>query len=802
MNYIFLYSIFVFFLLSSTFGDAFFVTKEIIWDLIKSESKRDSSSPSSRVVRDVEGPCPDTKITGATSTDESIELCIELIMSVVRSCKGPNLQAEYILFKSKKQSLKIPGLRTSTHFVVHKLIVKFCRLAIANLQVHFPTSQSTATPVVSPSFPLQSQVQVPAYPHQPSPHSPSPQPIPPSQPIPPPPPFPSHSSPSRAPLVPPRPSVQLPTPTYLASTTTSHSQKGSSPLSAEWNKMVNSALYGVGSKYISSIPSSPYPTFKVGKDNNEKFELCIKTLRDMVSSSMSTLSLLTSGSLVFRVETVSDQGTKSQESLIIRASSDNLEGIKDKIKRFCSAVYSVEGSLDEKSEWEKIYRSSLTSDNVKSLPKDVPTFYRLTVSDTASLYDSCVEVLKTLFESGTKTKPSTGSGISFGTMTISGKYPQLGGSVTSYSSSVSCRQPYSDADINEAIKAFCREVYSSPAKEPAKNKEAELLKVYGQIQVATSRSNSIFGRFPHEPPSCFLPFLSSFSLDEQGFFPEQVKVEICKKLLNAIWDNSSSKNPVQTFRVGPGVAGISPNKVVKLGIRWSENIGYITINFPFIDTDIPRYISMESVSSEFCQNIFAPKAAPIYPTLPTIPVPASQPLPLVRTPQEFVHAPDKYSGRRPPPGYPNYIPLMHVMVQHPGSTLLLKYSRRVWSRLYQHSTFGIGSASISGLGVNRHVDFLTSSRGEALYNYCYNVFASFYNTATYYKISGDGKRILVEKDQHVDLGKDSDYLRTGIEKVTLVFILPGQGQSQSSGQNNALQQLIKMFCKSFINITN
>ncbi|OII75011.1 uncharacterized protein cubi_03121 [Cryptosporidium ubiquitum] len=763
-----------------------------MWDLIKSESKHDSSSPSSKVVQDVSGPCPHTKKGGASSKAELIELCIELITNVVQSCQTPRFQAEYVLFAENGRTVKIPGIKTSTKFVIDKMIAKFCRLVIANRQVSFglyPDQSSLPTPPTAPpQHPFQSQVQTPVYPYQPlPPQSPQPPPPPPpSQPLPP--------QPSRAPLPPPLTQPTYPTPTPL------QTQGSSGPLLSEWNKILHSALYGSGSRYISSMPTSPFPTFKVGKDQNEKFEICVKTIKDMVGASIGTNKLFSNGNLVLRIDMISDKGIKVQESLILRTSSDKPNEIKEIIKRFCSTVYSIGEELDEELEWQKIYRNSLSSSIVQKLPKTIPIFYRVTGTDNSSLYDACIKVLETLFKSATKNNPTRGPEAQFGIVDINGKYPQLGGSVTSFSSSVSCRYPYSQADINEAISAFCRGIYYGIPTGPVKDKKDQLLKVYDLIQSATTKQNSPFGKFPHEAPKFFFSSLSAFNLDNQGNFSPETKIEICKKLLSDIWHQSSSKNPAQTFRVGPGIAGVSPNKIIKVGIHWSENIGYVTINFPYIDTIIQKPVSFDTVSTDFCRQIFQPQASPpIYPAFPSVPLPTPSPPP-VPAPQ-FVHAPDRYSGRRPPPGFPNQIILLPVMTQHPGSTLLLKYSRGIWSQLHQHSNFGIGSASIMGLGSNRHIDFLTSNTGENLYSYCHNIFARFYNTATNYKVSGDGKKLMVEKTVNVDFGKGSDHVKTGAERNTLVFILPGQGQSQIQGQNNSLQQLIEMFCKSFINIS-
>ncbi|KAH8581938.1 large secreted protein [Cryptosporidium sp. chipmunk genotype I] len=833
MNFTSLYFIFLISLISFPFGYSTFLSKEELWEKIKAESNSGSSSPASKVIKDVVGSCP-TDVTrhGAFSRDEMFDLCMSLIKSVIDSCPKPIFHPEYISFTSNGRTVKIPGVRSNTRFITDKLVGKFCRLIISALNVGFgaqPTPyQPTPHPIQNipypppshplpqPPYPTPSPTLLPPSPYptpSPTPLPPSPYPTPSPTPLPPSPyptPSPTPLPPSPYPTPSPTPLPPSPYPSPLPSRPPSP-QGPLGPLHAEWRKIALGAKFGPASRYISSIPESPFPTFMVGKDSNEKVEQCIKAIKEMVNSSMnSNKKSHSGGNLVFIVETISNTMIKVQEQLVLKTSSDDPTHIKDLIKKFCEEVYSVQVRKTETEEWEKIHKSSQRSTIIKKLPTNCPSSYTVLGTDSSSLFGSCVKVLSGLFTRENMKSIIQSSGALSSYVNFSGDYTTSGGSTESFFSSVLCSYPYTQKGVEQAITAFCREIYFGSSSDSYR-KDAEFSSIYSIIQTATSQMNSPFGRLPSSPPGFQMPFLSQFSPNRHGSFGHDDLVKICKNLLNLIWENAHTRTPTNSIFVAPQVTGISPRKVVRVGLNWGPGLGDVTINFPFVDTSSGQHVSLESITDEFCKRIFQqqiplpqtglnlgpqhlPSPLPQYPTMHPVTHPVAQPV-VHPIPQHPVPLADKYLGHRPPQGFPNQISPKGVMLQHPGP-LTLSHSRSIWKKLHHHSSFGLGSASIIGIGPQRDVDFLVSTTGEALYDYCFNFLASFYSGGSEYKLSGDGKKLSVKKTVTVDHGKDNEPERRTTQTATLVFMIPSSAQGPSSG--NSIIYLIEKFCKSFI----
>ncbi|CUV07438.1 unnamed protein product [Cryptosporidium hominis] len=808
MNLTPLHFIFLLFLISSPFGYSVYVTREELWERIKTESKSGSSSPASRIVKDVGGSCPtDINRTGGISKEDLEELCFDLVKSVISGCQKPIFNAEYILYTSNGRTAKVLGVRANTRFVVDKLVAKFCRLVTSMMNIDSvsqpgpyqtnvkprPPYPLPQTPQLYPSpspypSPTPMPMPMPIHPLQTPPHSPPPLPSPP----PPPPP------PSPSPSPPPPPTYPMPTvPSTLP--IAQPLQRPLGPLQAEWNKIVNAAAYGPASRYVSSVPGTLFPSFVLGKDTNEKIEQCNKVLREMVSSAISSNKRsYENGNLVLVVETISDQRVTVQERLVLMTNSDNPSYIKELIKNFCESVYSVKVSKVEVKEWEKIYRQSMKSVIVQKLPTEAPSSYTVTSTDTSSLFKTCVNALKSLLTTSNIRSLTQNSAALSSILNFSGAYTTSSGTSQSFFSSLFCSYPYSQVGIEEAILAFCSEVYYGASTQDFKVK-AEFESVYGVIQQATSGPNSPFGRLPATSPKFKMPFLSRFQLTPHGNFNSVDLVDICKNLFREIFEKSYSRIPVNTMTVRPLISGVSPKTVQRLTLNWGGNLGDVSVDFPFVESTAGSSVSLQTIVEGFCKEIFQsnipiPRGLNLgLPQLsPYLPSPQS-------TPQPISQYPDSYSGSRPPSGFPNQITQKAVMVQHAG-TSTLSHSRSIWNKIYHHSNFGLGSGTITGLGPHRHADFIVSSMGEALYNYCYNLFADFYSTGNYYKLSGDKKRLSVSKQVNMDLGKGNEKERLTSQSCTLTFIIPSNTQGGNS-EGSQIVKLIEKFCRSFVSMS-
>lgn len=835
MNLTSLYFIFLLFLISSPFGYSVYVTKEELWDKIKTESQSGSSSPASRIVKDVGGPCPaDVTRTGGISREDLEELCFDLVKSVISSCPKPIFNAEYILYTSSGRTVKVLGVRANTRFVVDRLLGKFCRLVISMMNIdsasqpgpHQPPTKPTPPyplPQLSPSpspYPSPA-ISLPPYP---TPSSPTTMPMPMPMPTPTPiqmPIRPLQTPPQSPPPLPTPPPPPPPPPTYPAPTLPSTFprpqplQRPLGPLQAEWSKIVNAATSGPAGRYVSSVPGTPFPSFVLGKDTNEKVEQCIKALREMVSSAISSnKKSYTNGNLVLTVETISDKMVTVQEKLVLMTNSDDPSYIKELIKKFCENVYSVKVSKVEVKEWEKIYKQSQKSGIVQKLPTEAPNSYIVTGADTSSLFRACVNALKTLFTTSNISSLTQDSAALSSTLNFSGTYSTSSGTSQSFFSSLFCSYPYNQAGIEEAILAFCSEVYYGVSTQDFKVR-AEFESVYSIIQQATSGPNSPFGRLPDSSPKFQMPFLSRYQLTRHGSFNLADLVDICKNLFREIFDKSHSKIPVNTITVRPSlISGVSPRRVQRLTVNWGGNLGDVSIDFPFVESTTGSSASLQDIVETFCKEVFQsnvpipkslnlglpqlspylPSPQPIPQTIPqAIPQPTPQPIP-----QPISQYPDSYSGPRPPPGFPNQITPKAVMAQHAGISTL-SHSRHIWGKIYRHSNFGLGSGTITGFGPHRHGDFIVSSTGDALYNYCYNLLADFYSTANNYKLSGDRKRLSVSKQVNMDLGKGNEQVRLTSQSCTLVFIIPTNTQGGNS-EGSQILKLIEKFCKSFVSM--
>ncbi|KAJ1610380.1 signal peptide-containing secreted protein [Cryptosporidium canis] len=798
MRFLLINFILLILIILSSLGESVYVSRAKVWELIKQESRRDSSSPSSRVIQNVVGNCPKAGRDGVSSKRELARLCVDLIMDIVNSCPRPSYQAEYVHYSSGGRSLNIPGVKAVSKFVIVKIAEKFCRLVASQSQFGLEGDGQEASPSASPTFPSSPQLPSPPMPappmpapqlpspHFPSPPLPAPQlpstptqaPVSPYQPIthgPGPIPHPSQHRPPypTSPYPVPQP-PELPTISRPAQPVP-QAEQSPGPINSEWNAIVLSASHGAASRYISAVPSSPFPSFRLGKDIDEKLEQCNKVFREMVRSAISTNNMsVSNGNLVLRVNTMSSENVRVQESLILRTTSVDPTEIKRIIKAFCEAVYSVKEQDADSIEWSKLHQHSLSSSIVQNLPRATPIFYTISSgADANSLYNSCRKALETLFNSGFQRTSTQSPGTLL--LTSSGKYSQLGGSVTSFSSSLVCNAPCTKLEISDSISDFCKSVYFEVPAEQVPTKKLHLQSIYNRLQSTTSLPESPFGAFPREFPEFLLTSIVNRELETSGDISPAVMSEVCREILGAIWKNSYSKTPIQRHRSRFSMEGISKTQAIKLEIDWGGSVGRTTISFPFLEVSGPKVMSFEFFSTEFCNGVFT----------------APSPKPYEKYP---VSSPDKFVGKRPPFGFPAQIQMIPLVATQAVSSSVLSYSRGVWDRLHKHSSFGIGSASISGLGSNRHIDFVTYSGDKMLYERCYNLIASFYNGASDFRLTSDGGRLSVSRDVNVDQGKGEGPLITGVQKNTLVFIIPGSGESSS------LETLIDRFCKSFIAI--
>ncbi|KAJ1613819.1 signal peptide-containing secreted protein [Cryptosporidium canis] len=782
MRFLLINFIFLILIILSSFGESVYVSKEKVWELIKLESRRDSSSPSSRVIQNVVGNCPKAGNDGVSSRRELVKLCVDLIMDIVNRCPRPSYQAEYVHYSSGGKSLNIPGVKAVSKFVIVKIAEKFCRLVASQSQFGLEDDGLEASPSASPRLPSSPQLPSPPIPappmpapQLPSPHFPSPPLSAPQLP----------STPTQAPVSPYQPITHGPGsiphppqhgPTYPTSPyPVPQAEQSLGPISSEWNAIVLGASHGAASRYISAVPSSPFPSFRVGKDIDEKLEQCNKVFREMVRSAISTNNMsVSNGNLVLRVNTMSSENVRVQESLILRTTSIDPVEIKKIIKAFCEAVYSVKEQDADSIEWSKLHQHSLSSSIVQNLPKTTPIFYTISSgADANSLYNSCRKALETLFNSGFQRTSSQSTGTLL--LTSSGKYSQLGGSVTSFSSSLVCNAPCTQLEISDSISEFCKSVYFGVSAEQAPRKKFHLQSIYNRLQSTTSLSDSPFGAFPREFPEFLLTSIVNRELEMSGDISPAIMSEVCREILGAIWKNSYSKTPIPRYRSRFSMEGVSKTQAIKLEIDWGGSVGRTMINFPFIEVNGPKAMSFESFTTEFCNGVFMAPSPKPYEKYPAI-------------------SPDKYIGKSPPFGFPAQIHLIPLVAPQTISSSVLSYSRGVWDRLHKHSSFGIGSASISGLGSNRHMEFVTYSGDKMLYERCYNLIANFYNGASDFRLSSDGGKLSVSRDVNVDQGKGEGQLITGVQKNTLVFIIPGSEESSS------LLTLIEKFCKSFITI--
>lgn len=598
--------------------------------------------------------------------------------------------------------------------------------------------------------------------------------------------------------------MSMPVPTQVPAPTPS----SLGPILSEWNTIVLAASHGAGGKYITAIPSTPFPGFRVGNTLDEKLEQCNKVIREMVRSARSTNNVsFSNGKLFLRVDSVSYENVRVQESLIIKTASDDPGEVKKIIKLFCDSVYSKEQTGQDLVEWGRIHHHSLQSTSiVKNVPSQVPIFFMTTGKDPTSLYNSCRKALETLFSSGSQRTSLHGQGAQPSLLlTCSGKYPQLDGSVTSYTSSLICDSSCSKQTVSDAISDFCRSIYLESPTDRVSTRRMHLQHIYERVHTATTQTDSPFGELPREFPEFLVSALDRFQLGQNGVFAQDMVLEICKEMFGAIWRISSTKTPTQRYKTRFSVSGVSSTQAVKLTVNWGGTVGQTTITFPLIDTSGPRVVSFESLSAEFCRNIFSVPPALPTPTLPTptlptptLPTPTlptpTPPAPTLPPPPAHL-APDRYAGRRPPLGFPNQI-MLAPAVSPVFSSSVLSYSRGIWSKLNKHASFGIGSASITGLGKHRYSNFLTPPGEKALYEHCYNLFAEFYNTAFEYRLSADSKKLSVSKELAVDMGRDDQGVITGQHKATLIFMLPG-GIS-GVGETRIVETLIDKFCRSFL----
>ncbi|KAH8739739.1 hypothetical protein FG386_001446 [Cryptosporidium ryanae] len=789
------------------------ITKEEIWYGMSFETGANGSPECKRFIIDVFGRPPEIVLREARDKNEIYDICLSFLNKVVNECPHPSHHATHTFFESGGSSIKlVGGSKSVSKSEIRKNLQRFCQLMAKKLEHRIGGPRHSPVPGVGqppypPVHPLPHTPPYPSVPYQVQPHYPS-------------------------------PGVQVPTGPTLPPIPTSPPSGVLSPHFEEWKKLVASAFMGAASKYVSRIPTVPHPLYTVGRNNEEKKVNCIKALRTIVENCEKTGERRYSGGkLVYTVTSLTESKAQLKEELVINVSSDDQMSIKDAIKKFCDSSYSEQVTSEKQSEWIKLQRASLSSVSVQNLPIEPPIFFEVTDTSNLALMEACNRAIMQLVKLATHREQKHIAATKYTTRALfSGSYIGCSGLKSDYSVGVQSKGQGNEENVTEAVAKFCRSVYKKPSGgEKGKAKQKLLEEIYAHIQQKSTTFDSPFKGIPVQPPSFLKKEDFTLTLDSSGQATFENKVDICTKFLTDC-SKMSEKSEVVQIKYGfsgsyqPAFEGAMKDRHLKLLIEWGPPLGKVNLEFPILDLgNYPGY-TFERLARNFCYQAMSsftvstkvpvvphvptgpphplpsppPYPLPIPPPMPQPmppPVPPPMPLPMpspphplpVPSPQPF-GSQYKYTGKRPPFGFPTSI-LEKSFIRVGVTAATVSHSDTVWGKLYTYSTFGLGSDKIRGVPAARPVSFLAPGSSEALERACYNLFANIYNYASGYRLSSDESTLEVEKEIMVD---SSGIPGGGVStKIKLVLYLKNAPSNTPYGATVAA--LIQQFCEGFAN---
>ncbi|KAK6589531.1 hypothetical protein RS030_203140 [Cryptosporidium xiaoi] len=755
------------------------ITTEEIWFSLRQLTSATGSAECRKLITDINGNPPDIVLRSAKNKNEIFDICLASLSKIVDECGQPSFQAGYTFFESGGSSMKlVGGTKSVSRSDIKKTLTRFCQVVAKNLE-HKLTPGMGQPPYPTVPYPTMG-FQFPTGPSLPSVPT-----LPPSGPV--------------------------------------------SPHSEEWKKLVASALLGTASKYVSRIPTVPYPLFTVGKNDEEKKVNCLKALRNMVENSERTGEKRFLGDkIVYTVTSLTENNIQLREELIIVANRDDPILVKEMIKKFCDDSYGGKPVTEKHAEWVKIHRASLSSSVVQNLPSEPPIFYEFDEVTGLGLMEACNKVIKQLVSTARSREQRISPGKYPVSVSIAGSYISSDGFRNDYGIRINCKGQGTEQELAEAVAKFCRGIYKRPSGgEKGKDKQRLLDALYSHIQKSTLFASPFRG-FPVQPPY-FLNRDSYFvKLDSNGDTTLENKIQVCTKFLIDC-SQKSEKSEVIDIKYGfsgsyqPTYDGVLKGQHLKMHVEWGPPVGKAALEFPMLDLrNFPGY-TLEKVAKDFCSKVMStftfsiktttppyspgpyqhpspsppppppppppPSPPPVLPPIPSMPMPIpSIPSP-IQTPYPVSQY--KYTGRRPPIGYPQSLSeKLYVQAQVTQATIT--HSNDIWSRLCQHSNFGLGSDKIRGLSGSRPASFIAPGPKAALEHACYNLFANIYSFASSYRLSSDESTLEVTRNMFD--GSTQGQATPGM--INLIFYLSQAPKNLPYG--GSVSALIELFCRSFV----